>query len=247
MRGEKAKATADSRMNADQSRRRTTNGMREGRGSDFYVRFGLRPAREPSAERNGFSLFAFPAMNRWAFFCRPAGRDFILVTAGSLGNRETVSAPHLPTSGKYGPRERHVPKVARTIACHRERPTQPTKWRDGPPSCKFIRNADLAGWATRRQSLRLSLQCQKRPDRVCQGAAWKLAVAAATGRRLARRPPPPSAPPLRRRPARTVHKQAAAGHAMIKPGEFAKALARMMLARCFADCRMATVVRWPAA
>ena len=28
-----------------------------------------------SAERNGFSLFAFPEMNRWAFFYRPAERD----------------------------------------------------------------------------------------------------------------------------------------------------------------------------
>jgi hypothetical protein len=32
-------------------------------------------ARKPSAEWNGFSLFAFPAMNRWAFFYRPARRD----------------------------------------------------------------------------------------------------------------------------------------------------------------------------
>src|ERR1019366_6997934 len=30
------------------------------------VRSGLRPARKPSAEWNGFSLFVFPAMNRWA-------------------------------------------------------------------------------------------------------------------------------------------------------------------------------------
>ncbi len=54
-------------------------------------------ARGPSAEWNGFSLFAFPAMNRWAFFFRPAERDFILVS--------TVSTPHLPTAGKYGPRD----------------------------------------------------------------------------------------------------------------------------------------------
>ena len=70
-------------------------------GRAFYVRFiplsGTK--RKPSAERNWISSFADPAMNRWAFFCRPAEQDFIFVSArGAVHIQEAVSAPHLPTA-----------------------------------------------------------------------------------------------------------------------------------------------------
>lgn len=39
-------------------------------------------ARKPSAERKGISLFAFPAMSRWAFFYRPAKRDCATEVSG---------------------------------------------------------------------------------------------------------------------------------------------------------------------
>ena len=49
-----------------------------------------------SAERNGFSLFAFPAMNRWAFFYCPAERDCIREAERICWLHEQMAlAPHL--------------------------------------------------------------------------------------------------------------------------------------------------------
>ena len=63
------------RLRSEQASAGRKQSNRGSRGWDFFVRFILRPAREPSAERNRDSSLAFPAMNRWAFFCRPAERD----------------------------------------------------------------------------------------------------------------------------------------------------------------------------
>src|SRR5664279_2477608 len=84
MKGGKTLVTKNSRNGKKETspRRHGRHGERlrreataEGADRIFYVRFGLRPARKPSAERNVFPLFAFPAMNRWAFLYRPAERD----------------------------------------------------------------------------------------------------------------------------------------------------------------------------
>jgi hypothetical protein len=84
------------------------------------VRFGLRPARKPSAEWMGLSSFAFPAydhpskrnngarwgprMNRWASFCRPTMWDSTVVGSGrdqwSVVDSQlsmNVKRPTLPT------------------------------------------------------------------------------------------------------------------------------------------------------
>src|SRR5664279_2323867 len=84
MKGGKTLVTKNSRNGKKETspRRHGRHGERlrreataEGADRIFYVRFGLRPARRPSAERNVFPLFDFPAMNRWAFLYRPAERD----------------------------------------------------------------------------------------------------------------------------------------------------------------------------
>ena len=75
-------------------------------GKNCCVRFGLRPVRKPSAERNGASFFAYPAMNRWAFLFRPAGRDWGF--GGSVpmrpmhGSQKTHSAKIRPDGAPGG-------------------------------------------------------------------------------------------------------------------------------------------------
>jgi hypothetical protein len=47
-------------------------------------------ARKPSAERKTSYLFAYPAMNRWAFFCRPARRDFVSDSPRLFASQESL-------------------------------------------------------------------------------------------------------------------------------------------------------------
>jgi hypothetical protein len=79
VKGKKTLVTKDSRIGKRTAISKGSNELCQGAARRVcYVRFGLRPARKPSAERNGFLVFAFPAMNRWAFLVRPAERDWIL-------------------------------------------------------------------------------------------------------------------------------------------------------------------------
>ena len=84
-------------------RQKGNRGFRGGRGSDSLSALRLAAARKPSAERNGFSLFAFPAMNRWAFFLRPAERDCISEAERIVGCTSRWHQPHIckrPTQAK---------------------------------------------------------------------------------------------------------------------------------------------------
>ena len=83
---------------------------------DWKGRVSGRPANMPSPRDSGFLSHAYPALKRWAFFCRAARRDGVSWVRGGVGGRMSVKVKDPPGQNQAGWATREAGVSPRRIA-----------------------------------------------------------------------------------------------------------------------------------